>query len=87
MTSEFDKPQPTIADETSPLVDDRVVIQKTLPTAAPAAYDQRPGYLDKMVASTRSFVSANPARAAAMAAGGGALLAQLVLMSLRGRQH
>lgn len=87
MTSEFDKPHPTIADETSPIADDRTVIEKTLPTAASAAYDQRPGYLDKMVASTRSFVSANPTRAAAMAAGGGALLAQLVLISIRRRQH
>jgi len=87
MEWEPDRPKPTIADEASPVVDDRVVIEKTLPNVAPAAPSLEIGYVEKFLTSTRSYVSDNPVRAALMAVGGGALLAQLLILSLRRRPH
>lgn len=83
MTSEIDKPQPTMADEQSPVVDDRVVIEKTLPTRAPDASAERSGSMDRILAHTREFVSANPVRGALMVAGLGALIAKLIVLSHR----
>ena len=82
MNSGIDNPKPTIADEVSPVVDDGVVIEKTLPAAAPPV---PPGNLDNALAAARSYISANPACAALMAAGGGALLMQILVLSLRRR--
>jgi hypothetical protein len=86
MTSDLDRPKPTIADEASPIVDDQVVIERTLPISSRAAFPET-GSLDKLLAATRTYVSANPVRAAVMAFGGGALIAELAFLSLRRRSH
>jgi hypothetical protein len=87
MNSELDSPKPTIADEASPIVDDQVVIERTLPISSRAISLSETGSLDKLLASTRSYVSAHPGRAALMALGGGALIAELAVLSLRRRSH
>jgi hypothetical protein len=86
MNSDLDSPKPTIADDASPIVDDRVVIERTLPISSRNAFSET-GSLDKLLASTRSYVSANPMRAAVMAFGSGALIAELAFLSLRYRSH
>mgnify|MGYP003577851599 CR=1 FL=1 len=87
MNSELDSPKPTIADEASAIVDDQVVIERTLPISSRAAFLSETGSLEKLLASTRSYVSANPVCAALMAFGGGALIAELTVLSLRRRSH
>jgi hypothetical protein len=86
MTSEFDRPKPTIADEVSPVVDDQVVIEKTLPAAAPDRTIAQTGYLDRILDHTRDYVRSNPVRGALVAAGCGALLTELLVLSV-GRKH
>ena len=86
MTSEFDKPRPTIADEACLVVDDQARIEEALPAAAQDAADGPTGYLDRILNHARAYVSANPGRGALLAAGCGALLAKMLVLSL-GRHH
>lgn len=87
MNPEYDRPKPTVADEASPVVDDRVVIEKTLPVSTLPAPRQAPRQLEEVLASTRRYVGANPATAAMIAFAGGALIAELLVVSLRRRSH
>ena len=87
MNPELDRPRPTVADEASPVVDDRMVIEKTLPVATLPPPRPPQGQLDDALEATRRYVGANPAMAATIAFGVGALLAELLVVSLRRRSH